>query len=247
MFEPFDLAAFQSAVAAALADIAGRGRRAVLVGGTGLYLRSIVDALEVPGQYPEVVATLAADPDTETLHARLAALDPVAASRMEPTNRRRVLRALEVTLGSGRPFSEFGPGLEAHPPSPVAVVGIRRSRDDTARRIEARFADQMTDGFLDEVRRLRASGPLGRTSAQALGYRELLAHLDAVERDEPSDLDGAVALAITRTRQFATRQDRWFRRDPRITWFDVRDDDGGRSWDDAVAALVDLSAGLWDR
>src|SRR5690606_16147269 len=101
-WETFDLASFQAAVAEALADIAARGRRAILVGGTGLYLRAIVDALDIPGRFPEVEAELAADPDTPGLHARLAELDPLAAGRMEPTNRRRVLRALEVTLGSGR-------------------------------------------------------------------------------------------------------------------------------------------------
>src|SRR5690606_25594519 len=124
-----------AAVADALADIAGRGRRAVLVGGTGLYLRAVVDALDIPGRFPEVAAELAAEPDTERLHARLTELDPVAAGRMEPTNRRRVLRALEVTLGSGRPFSDFGPGLDAHPPTPVALVGLRRDRAVAARRI----------------------------------------------------------------------------------------------------------------
>lgn len=241
--ETFDLAAFQVAVAAALADIADRGRRAVLVGGTGLYLRSIVDALEVPGRYPAVAAELEAEPDTARLHARLAALDPLGASRMEPNNRRRVLRALEVTLGSGRPFSEHGPGMEAHPPSPVVVVGIRRPREDTARRIEARYAQQVENGFVDEVRRLRAAGPIGHTAAQALGYRELLAHLAAVDRGEPSDLDDAIGLAVIRTRQFAARQERWFRRDPRITWFDVDETTG--SWDTAVEALTAVADGTW--
>jgi tRNA dimethylallyltransferase len=242
-WESFDLASFQAAVAAALADIAARGRRAILVGGTGLYLRAIVDALEIPGRFPEVEAELAAEPDTPALHARLAELDPLAAGRMEPTNRRRVLRALEVTLGSGRPFSAHGPGLDAHPPTPVALVGLRRTREVTARRIEARFARQMDDGFLAEVERLRTGPPLSHTAAQALGYRELIAHLDALDHDEVSSLDDAVAVAVTRTRQFATRQDRWFRRDPRIDWLDLEGpphaDDGG------LAAVLDLAERRW--
>lgn len=244
-WEPFDLASFQAAVADALADIAERGRRAVLVGGTGLYLRAIVDALDIPGRFPEVAAELEAEADTTRLHARLAELDPVAAGRMEPTNRRRVLRALEVTLGSGRPFSEHGPGLDAHPPSPVTLVGLRRDRAEAARRIEVRFNQQMADGLLDEVRRLAAGPPLSRTAAQALGYRELLAHLDALAHDEVSSLDDAVALAVTRTRQFAVRQDRWFRRDPRITWLDL--DTAPDDADGGVASLAALAEERWGR
>lgn len=240
--ESFDLAAFQRAVAAALADIAARGRRAVLVGGTGLYLRAVIDALEIPGQFPDVAAALAADPDTAALHARLTDLDPVGAARMEPTNRRRVLRALEVTVGSGRPFSSFGPGLDAHPPTPVALVGLWLSRPVVADRIERRYHQQLADGFLDEVRALHDGPPLSPTAAQALGYRELLAHLDARDRgaDHPT-LDEAVADAVVRTRQFARRQRVWFRRDPRVTWI-------GADTDPMVAypALRDLAAARWD-
>ncbi|HSZ38294.1 MAG TPA: tRNA (adenosine(37)-N6)-dimethylallyltransferase MiaA, partial [Acidimicrobiales bacterium] len=122
--EEFTLTRFQRAAQAALEDIERRGRHALLVGGTGLYLRSLVDDLEIPGRYPEVAASLEAEldagqADVADLHARLAELDPVGATRMEPTNRRRVVRALEVTLGAGRPFSRFGPGLEAYPASGV--------------------------------------------------------------------------------------------------------------------------------
>lgn len=240
-WEPFDLAGFQQAVADALAGIAARGRRAVLVGGTGLYLRAVVDALDLPGRFPEVAAALDRDPDTAALHRRLADLDPAAAAKMEPTNRRRVLRALEVTLGSGRPFSSYGPGLDAHPAGPVAIVGLHRERAEVAARIERRYRRQLADGFLDEVRRLHRGLPLSRTAAQALGYRELLAHLDALDRGEahPS-LDEALDLAITRTRQFAVRQERWFRRDPRIRWIDAAD--AG-----VAAALDGLAAARWDR
>ncbi len=230
-WEPFDLAQFQAAVAAALADIATRGRRAVLVGGTGLYLRAVVDALEIPGQYPEVAAALDAETDTAALHRRLAALDPAAAEKMEPTNRRRVLRALEVTVGSGR--------LDAHPASPVALIGLRRDRAEIAARIEDRYRRQLTDGFLDEVRALRSGPPISRTAAQALGYRELLAHLDAEALDEPTPtLADAVDLAILRTRQFAVRQERWFRRDDRITWVDP---------DEALDTLAGIVSTRWTR
>ncbi len=128
----FTVAEFQAAMADALAGIEARGHRALLVGGTALYLRAVVDGLTIPAQYPEVREELEAEPDTVALHARLAELDPVAAGRMEPTNRRRVVRALEVTVGSGRPFSDHGPGLEDHPPTPFRprrrVAAPRRRR-----------------------------------------------------------------------------------------------------------------------
>jgi tRNA dimethylallyltransferase len=137
---------------------------------------------------------------------------------MEPTNRRRVLRALEVTIGSGRPFSSFGPGLTAYPASPrFRLVGLRLDRAVLDARIARRYCEQLDAGFLDEVAALAARPEgLSRTAGQALGYRELLAHL----RGEHS-LPDAVALAVRRTSQFARRQERWFRRDPRIRWLDA--------------------------
>ena len=127
--EDFTVTQFQQAAREALAGIERRGHHALLVGGTGLYLRAVVDDLAIPGRYPDVAAALEAELDEgraepADLHARLAELDPVAAARMEPTNRRRVVRALEVTLGSGRPFSTFGPGLEAYPASGTPQVGL---------------------------------------------------------------------------------------------------------------------------
>ena len=211
----FSVAEFVAAVDAALDDIEGRGGRAILVGGTGLYVRAVVDALQLPGRYPEVAARLAAEPDTALLHRRLVELDPLAASRMEPDNRRRILRALEVTEGSGRPFSSFGPGLDAHPPTPFVLAGLDVPRELLAERIARRIDEQLADGFVDEVRELRARpGGVGRTASQALGYNELAEHLAG-----RCTLDEAVAATVLHTRQFAVRQIRWFRRDPRISWF----------------------------
>ena len=215
--EDFTVSDFQAAARQALAGMEEHGARAVLVGGTGLHVRAVVDDLEIPGRYDEVRAALDADDDTQGLHARLAGLDPVAAGRMEPTNRRRVVRALEVTLGSGRPFSSFGPGLEAYPATPFTQVGLRVDREVLDRRIADRYQHQLADGFLDEVRWLAAlDGGPSRSAAQALGYSELLAHL----RGECTLAD-AIADAVAATRRFARRQERWFRRDPRIEWFDV--------------------------
>ena len=217
--EDFSLARFVAAAREALAGVEARGHRALLVGGTGLYLRAVVDELELPGRWPDVRAELEADaatPEgTAALHRRLAALDPVAASRMEPTNRRRVVRALEVTLGSGRPFSSFGPGLGAHPATRFSLAGLWLPRPAVAARVAERYRAQLAAGFLDEVRAL-AARPTGvsPTARQALGYRELLAHLDG-----RVGLDEALGEAVRRTRAFARRQRVWFRRDPRIAWF----------------------------
>jgi tRNA dimethylallyltransferase len=217
--EEFTVTQFQQAARDALAGIATRGHHALLVGGTGLYLRAVVDDLAIPGRYPEVAAALEAELDEggvgpADLHARLAQLDPLGALRMEPTNRRRVVRALEVTIGAGRPFSTFGPGLEAYPATGIAQVGLEREPGRVDERIDARFAAMVADGLVDEVRALAARpAGLSRTARQALGYREILAH---VEQGAP--LAECLEEAARRTRQFARRQASWFRRDPRITW-----------------------------
>jgi tRNA dimethylallyltransferase len=233
--DDYTVARFQRDCLAVLADIEERGKRAVLVGGTGLYLQAITDDLEIPARFPDVRIELEAEPDTAVLFARLEGLDPRAASRMEPTNRRRVVRALEVTLGSGRPFSSFGPGLEEYPSAPFPVMGLAMEREVLDQRIAQRYEQQMADGFLAEVQTLvdRPAG-LGRTARQALGYAELLDH---IENGTP--LGDALETAVTRTRRFARRQQRWFGRDPRIHWIPT---DGEVS----ANALAELARGLID-
>jgi len=212
--EPWDVACFTSAAARALADIEARGRRALFVGGTGLYMHAVVDGFQLPGQWPTLRAELDAE-STDDLCRRLASLDPAAASRIEPGNRRRLLRALEVTLGSGRPFSGYGPGVGAFPLTRWRLAGVWLSRQVVAARVERRFAAMMSAGFLDEVKRLAARpGGLSRTARQALGYRELLAHLEL-----GLSLDDAVSLSVRRTVRFSRRQRMWWRRDPRVRWF----------------------------
>ena len=215
----YTVSEFQLAARSVLADIEARGRHALLVGGTGLYLRAVVDDLRIPGRYPDVAVALERELDDGVidvagLHDRLALVDPVGAERMEPTNRRRIVRALEVTIGSGQPFSSFGPGLEAYPPSVVPMIGIVAAPDEVDRQIEKRFAEWMDAGLLDEVRALaeRPQG-IGRTARQALGYRELLAHVE-----DGRDLAACVEEAVRRTRTLARRQASWFGRDPRIVW-----------------------------
>lgn len=195
--------------------IDARGKRALLAGGTGLYFHALVDGLEAPGRYPEVRRCLESEPDTPALHRRLGELDPPAAAKMEPSNRRRVVRALEVTLGSGRPFSTFGPGLSAYPPTRWRIAGLWLPRRVTAERIARRFERMIGSGLVEEVDQLRRRpGGLSRTARQALGYREVLAFLET-----GGDLSDAVERAVKRTRGFARRQRVWWRRDPRITWY----------------------------
>ena len=219
--EEFTVARFRDLLHEALTGIAARGHGALLVGGTGLYHRCAVDGLELAGGDDAVRARLEREAEeigVEVLHQRLATLDPVAAERMEPTNLRRVVRALEVIEVTGRPFSSFGDGLDRYPPSPVAQLGLRWDRGALAERIEVRVHAMIDSGFVDEVASLLDSSP-SRTALQALGYAEIAAFL----RGECSRTE-AIDATILHTRQFAVRQERWFRRDPRIRWVDITAD-----------------------
>ena len=165
----------------------------MLVAGTGLYLRSVTDPMEVPGRWPDVRAELEARVGTEgveALHRQLASLDPTASSRMEPSNARRVVRALEVTLGSGRPFSSFGPGVDNYPEVHFVQFGLRWPRPLLTERIAERVHRMIDGGLVAEVEAL-AEGPISRTARQALGYKELLDHLDG-----GSTLDAAIEMII---------------------------------------------------
>jgi tRNA dimethylallyltransferase len=233
--EDYTVARFQRDCLAVLADIEARGKRAILVGGTGLYLQSITDDLDLPSRFPDVRADIERESDTAVLFARLEQLDPLAASRMEPTNRRRVVRALEVTLGSGQPFSSFGPGLEDYPPAPFPIFGLTMPREVLDLRIALRYRQQMDAGFLGEVQALleRPKG-LSGTARQALGYAELLAHLEI-----GLPLDEALETALTRTKRFARRQQRWFGRDPRINWIATEGEESSNLVAELVRGLVD--------
>ena len=219
--EEFTVAIFQHHLEQALNSIAMSSRFGLLVGGTGLYHRAAIDGLDLAGSWPEIRQRLEAEADAEgtpSLHQRLVELDPVAASRMEPTNTRRVVRALEVIEGSGELFSSFGSGLNEYPDSEVHQVGLRWPREVLATRIEQRVHRMMDDGFLHEVEHVLTLEP-SRTARQALGYRELIDHLEG-----RCSLDEAIDATVTRTRQFAVKQERWFRRDPRIEWIDIEND-----------------------
>jgi tRNA dimethylallyltransferase len=214
----FTVAEFQVAYTSVVEAIGERRHRALLVGGTGLYHRVVIDDFELPGEWPAVRAEIDAEEDTAALFSRLSELDPAAAAKIEPTNRRRVVRALEVTIGSGRPFSSFGPGVDNYPPSAVTQIGLRWPRNVLTDRIGERVHQMIDAGLIGEVDALRRRG-LSRTAAQALGYKEILEALEGrIGKDE------AIEMIITRTRRFAVRQERWFRRDPRVRWIDVEHD-----------------------
>lgn len=232
--DEFTVAGFRDLLDEALRGIASRGHGALLVGGTGLYHRCAVDGLELAGGDDAVRARLEAEAaavGAPVLHERLRAIDPEAADRMEPSNARRVVRALEVIEVTGELFSSFGDGLDRYPPTPVAQLGLRWDRARLAERIERRVHAMMEAGFLAEVERVLALSP-SRTAMQALGYAELAEHLRGA-----CSLDEAVEATVVHTRQFAVRQERWFRRDPRIRWVDITAD--------PVAEAIDVLDELW--
>ncbi|WP_314324757.1 tRNA (adenosine(37)-N6)-dimethylallyltransferase MiaA [Paenarthrobacter ilicis] len=214
------VADFQQECRDAIRDIHSRGKRAILVGGSGLYVRAALDVLEFPGTDPalrqrleeEVAATGLAP-----LRERLAAVDPVAAGRLGDT--RRVIRALEVHGLTGRPFSSFMP--ERRYFQPAVQIGLAVDREELRGRLAERVHGMVESGLVDEVRRLDAIGlRTGKTAGRALGYAQFLKVLDGV-----MDQATAIEETIVATRQFARRQLTWFRADPRITWLDWRDPD----------------------
>ena len=218
--DEFALPLFQSAVEKALKEISDRGNKAVLVGGTGLHVRAVVDRLEIPPRFLSIRDEIELISETSFLYGKLNDLDPLASAKIEPGNRRRIVRALEVTLGTGRPFSSFGPGLDVYPPSPFTQIGIRMPRDLNDLRIAERYKRQIEDGFVEEVENLVSDGrKLSKTASQALGYKQVISYIDG-----ENTLEEAIDSAISSTRRFARRQEKWFRRDPRIHWMDMKND-----------------------
>ena len=216
----YGVSEYQKEAQEVLTDIKKRNSIPILVGGTGLYLRTIIDGLTIPGQYPETRKEIETELETKKLYEKLSQLDPVAASRIEENNRRRILRALEVTVGSGKKFSSYGPGLAKYPKTEFRIFGLKWDRDNIDQRIIARYEWQMSNGFLDEVKQLfNSSIEISRTASQALGYSQFFEYL----RGELS-FEEAFEKAIADTKKFARKQERWFRRDPRIFWIEIKED-----------------------
>lgn len=219
--EAFTLVQYQELAYAAIDDVLGRGRIPLLVGGTGLYVRAVLEGLSIPHVPPdlELRAQLQAEADSrgyEVLYERLRELDPQAAERIDARNVRRVIRALEVCLHTGKPVSSLQ--VRSPPPYRILRIGLTMPRHQLYARIDERVDRMMNAGLLDEVQSLieHGYGP-ELPSMSGLGYRQVGMYL----RGEVS-LDEAVVLMKRHTRRFVRRQANWFRSDdPRITWFDV--------------------------
>jgi len=216
--EDASVADYQERARAAFGEIEARGHRAIAVGGSGLYVRALLDHMEFPGTDPDVRSRLEARVEAEgarALHAELAALDPDAARGIGPRNARRIVRALEVIALTGRRYSA---SLPQHVYEvPAVQIGLDCDRSVLDARIEGRVARMREQGLVDEVEALVADG-LGRTASRAVGYAEILAMLRG---ELPAD-DAFDAIAAG-TRRLARKQMGWFGRDPRVHWLDAQD------------------------
>ncbi|MFI2752683.1 tRNA (adenosine(37)-N6)-dimethylallyltransferase MiaA [Cellulomonas sp. P22] len=215
--EDASVADYQAAARADLGRIDARGARAIAVGGSGLYVRALLDRMEFPGTDPQVRARLEERVETEgsrALHAELERLDPRAAAGIGPRNARRVVRALEVIELTGRPYSATLPQHVYE--VPAVQIGLDCDREVLDARVEARVARMWDAGLVAEVEALAQRG-FGRTAARAVGYAETLAMLRG-------ELDEAQARAAVEagTRRLARKQMGWFGRDPRVHWLDAR-------------------------
>lgn len=215
--EDANVQSFQTLAREAIAEIRSRGKRVILVGGSGLYARAATDLMEFPGTDPEVRARLEAEvaSDRWERHRHLQSLDPAAAAKITANDTRRIVRALEVIELTGRPFSAQLPDYQAI--EPTLHLGLRVERETLHERITARVAHMWEHGWVDEVRTLLDQGLAeGKTASRAIGYAQIQRYLaDELEQE------CAQEQTIIKTRQFARRQDTWFRRDPRIVWIDA--------------------------
>ena len=229
--DPATVAEFQGWAREVIDDLRGNGSSPVLVGGSALYTRAILDRFEFPGTDAGIRRELEEELErvgSGALHLRLQGLDPEAAGRIIPGNGRRIVRALEVIAITGRPFSASLPKLEYHYDN-AHQVGVRIDRPTLDERIEQRVDRMFADGFVDEVDRLLSEGLAdGRTAGRAIGYREVTAYL----RGELSRSE-AIEQTKAATRRFARRQDSWYSKDPRIHWVD---------WDDPDRVDIALAA-----
>jgi tRNA dimethylallyltransferase len=218
--ETATVAAYQERARAVIRDVLRRGRVPILVGGSGLYIRAVIDPLDFPGTDPAVRAELESEltaVGAARLHERLGRMDPVAAAAIGPANGRRIVRALEVRALTG---GAYAARLPDHADLPdVTMIGLEVPRDQLYARIATRVDRMWAAGLVDEVRALEHAGLReGRTASRALGYRQVL-QLLAGELDEPTARDQTVSA----TRRFGRRQAQWFRPDPRVAWLPYDD------------------------
>ena len=221
--ENWSLARFKQAAEAAIREIQARGRIPLLVGGTGLYIRAVVEGFTIPAVPPDHELRRRLEESEQhapgTLYARLAVVDPAAAARIHPRNARRLIRALEVFARTGRPISTLQERGE--PVGRTLQIGLTMAREALYRAIDDRVDGQIAAGLVEEVRGLLARGYApSLPSMTGLGYKEIAAHLDG-----GIPLEETIRTLKRNTRRFAKRQYTWFRADPRIRWIDVDDRD----------------------
>jgi tRNA dimethylallyltransferase len=215
--EPASVAEYQRAARAAIDDVRARGRTPLLVGGSGLYVRAVLERFEFPGTDEGLRARLEAElaeVGPARLHARLAGRDPEAAARILPSNGRRIVRALEVIELTGRPFEAALP--DPTPYYPAVHIGVDLDPPTLDERVATRVDHMWELGLADEVRELERQGlRRGRTASRALGYQQVLRYLAG-----ECSLAEARDQTVQATRRFVRRQRSWFRRDQRIVWLD---------------------------
>jgi len=235
--EPLSLAEYQKSAFAVIEEIHSRGGVPFLVGGTALYIRAIVEGLRIPEAPPdpqlrgELEAYLA-EAGREALFARLQSVDPKTAAAVDPQNPRRVLRALEIFLTTGRSKVD----LEGSVPPPYAIlqIGLRRARERLHARIEARVAQMVAEGLVEEVERLLAAGYAPTLPAMtSLGYREIIEYLEG-----RLSLEDAQARICIETNRYVRHQETWFRRMPEVRWFDLENPDAPQAVMDEVTRFL---------
>ena len=239
------VAAYQRHARADLAAIEARGRRALIVGGSGLYVRAVTDALDFPGTDPAVRAGLeerARAEGTRALWEEMAAVDPLSAQRIGESDTRRIVRALEVLAVTGRPFSATLPRYEDL--APTIHLALRPPREALNARINARaaamFRPASGPGLIEETQGLIGAGLReGPTASRAIGYAQALAVIDGAMA-----IDEAIVATAADTRQLASRQLKWFRRDPRIHWIDMRLAPDGTPPDGERQRVLDIALSL---
>ncbi|MGO2844654.1 MAG: tRNA (adenosine(37)-N6)-dimethylallyltransferase MiaA, partial [Brevibacterium aurantiacum] len=232
--EEANVQTFQRQAREAIADIRTRGKRPILVGGSGLYVRAATDRMEFPGTDPDVRARIESEVEADRWgrHRHLQEIDPAAAAKITPNDSRRIVRALEVIELTGRPFSAQLPDYQAI--EPTIHLGLSVERKILHERIASRVEAMWEHGWVDEVRSLLERGLAeGRTASRAIGYAQIQQYLAG-----KLDRDDAQEQTTIRTRQFARRQDTWFRRDPRIVWIDATEGDHEANAASALEAVA---------
>lgn len=240
--EPFTVAEFQERTDRLIREIVDRGRLPMLVGGTGLYIRSVLEPYTFTPMEgdPELRQRLAAEEEAHGaghLHRRLQQVDPKAAAKLHPNDLRRIIRALEVFTLTGTPISATQTAAGAEPRYDDLFLALTMDREALYRRIEQRVDQMLAGGWLEEVRRLLERYPPHLPAMQALGYRELVQYYRGL-----LTLPEATALIKRNTRRFAKRQFTWFRRERRLQWVDVT---SAAARESAAEAIAQMAEGKW--